>query len=158
MHRLFVYGTLKFGEINHNRIFSGYDIKITPAWTYGKLYDLGYFPALTDGNNKVYGELIEFDNPEILQRVDYLEGFRGDNHPHNYYERRMVDVFVGGNKVKAWVYVLSDEQVKRYDGNIINNGIWMNSQYFIVVYFNLPVIRDWTYYKKVYKELSNFLT
>jgi len=127
MLKLFVYGSLKQGFPNHNRIFVGTDIKITPAWTYGKLYDLGYFPALTDGNNKVYGELIEFDNPEILQRVDYLEGFRGDNHPHNYYERRMVDVFVGGNKVKAWVYVLSDEQVKRYDGNIINNGIWMNS-------------------------------
>ena len=127
MHRLFVYGSLKFGEINHDRIFGSFDIKITPAWTYGELYDLGYFPAMTEGENKVYGELIEFDNPEILQRVDYLEGFRGDNHPHNYYERRMVDVFVGGNKVKAWVYVLSDEQVKRYDGNIINNGIWMNS-------------------------------
>ena len=127
MTTLFTYGTLKRGFQNHHRIFGGYDIKITPAWTYGKLYDLGCFPALTQGNNKVYGELIEFDNLEILNRVDYLEGFRCVNHPHNYYERREVDVFVGDDTVKAWVYVLNENQVKRYGGNRLNTGVWMNS-------------------------------
>ena len=126
MTTLFTYGTLKRGFQNHHRIFGGYDIKITPAWTYGKLYDLGYFPALTEGNNKVYGELIEFDNLEILRRVDYLEGFRCVNHPHNYYERRMVEVFVNNKTVKAWVYVLSDEQIKQYDGKIIVSGKWID--------------------------------
>ncbi len=124
MHRIFVYGTLKQGFGNHDRIFGGFDIKITPAWTYGKLYDLGCFPALTEGNNTVYGELIEFDNPEILRRVDCLEGYKGTNHPHNYYERRMIDVFVGSDTVNAWVYVLSDEQIKQYDGKIIVSGKW----------------------------------
>jgi len=124
MHRVFVYGTLKKGFSNHGRIFGGYDIKITPAWTYGKLYDLGWYPAMTIGNEKVYGQLIEFENPEILRRVDYLEGYKGKNHPDNYYERCMVDVFVGGAVVKAWVYFLSLEQVKRYDGNRLTTGIW----------------------------------
>ena len=126
MTTLFTYGTLKRGFQNHHRIFGGYDIKITPAWVYGKLYDLGCFPALTDGNNKVYGELIEFDNPAILKRVDYLEGFKGKNHPHNYYERREVVVFVGSDTVNAWVYVLSDEQIKQYDGKIIVSGKWID--------------------------------
>ncbi|MBC8214921.1 MAG: gamma-glutamylcyclotransferase [Candidatus Marinimicrobia bacterium] len=126
MTTLFVYGSLKFGEMNHDRIFGGFDIKVTPAWTYGKLYDLGCFPALTEGNNKVYGELIEFDNLEILKKVDYLEGFKGVNHSHNYYERRMVDVFVGDDTVKAWVYFLSDEQIKQYDGKIIVSGKWID--------------------------------
>ena len=126
MTTLFTYGTLKRGFQNHHRIFSDYDRKITPAWTYGKLYDLGYFPALTDGNNKVYGELIEFDNPAILKRVDYLEGFRCVNHPHNYYERRMVDVFMGSDTVNAWMYFLSEEQVKRYGGKIIVSGKWID--------------------------------
>ena len=126
MTTLFTYGTLKRGFQNHHRIFGGYDIKITPAWTYGKLYDLGYFPALTDGNNKVFGELIEFDNPAILKRVDYLEGFKGKNHPHNYYERREVVVFVGSDTVTAWVYFLSDEQIKQYDGKIIVSGKWID--------------------------------
>lgn len=126
MQRIFVYGTLKQGFGSHDRIFGGYDIKITPAFTYGRLYDLGWYPAMTEGKEKVFGELIEFDNPEILKKVDYLEGYRGINHPHNYYERRMVDVFVGDDMVKAWVYILSEEQVKRYDGNRLITGSWMN--------------------------------
>ncbi|MBC8336674.1 MAG: gamma-glutamylcyclotransferase [Anaerolineales bacterium] len=124
MTTLFTYGTLKRGFQNHHRIFGGYDIKITPAWTYGKLYDLGYFPALTEGNNKVYGELIEFDNPEILNRVDYLEGFKGKNHPHNYYERRMVDVFVGDDTVTAWAYFLNKSKIIESDGELITSGVW----------------------------------
>jgi len=126
MHRIFVYGTLKQGFGNHHRIFGGYDIKITPAFTKGKLYDLGWYPAMTVGTDKVFGELIEFDNLEILKKVDYLEGFRCVNHPHNYYERRMVDVFVDDDTVKAWIYFLSVEQVKQYDGNRLTIGVWMN--------------------------------
>ena len=126
MTTLFTYGTLKLGFQNHHRIFDGYDIKITPAWTYGKLYDLGYFPALTDGNNKVYGELIEFDNPAILKRVDYLEGFKGKNHPHNYYERREVVVFVGSDTVNAWAYFLNMSKIKESDSELITSGIWSN--------------------------------
>lgn len=114
MFRLLVYGTLKQGCSNHDRIFGGYDIKITPAWTYGKLYDLGWYPAMTIGNEKVYGQLIEFENPEILQRVDYLEGYKGKNHPDNYYERRMVDVFVNGEVFKAWVYVMEEVNIKNH--------------------------------------------
>ena len=137
MTTLFTYGTLKLGFQNHHRIFDGYDIKITPGFTLGKLYDLGLYPAMlkrignpdlsgTEGKEKVFGELIEFDNLEILNRVDYLEGFRCVNHPHNYYERREVDVFVGDDTVKAWVYVLSDEQIKQYDGKIIVSGKWID--------------------------------
>ena len=124
MHRIFVYGTLKQGFGNHHRIFGGYDIKITPAFTHGRLYDLGWYPAMTVGKEKVYGQLIEFDNSEILKRVDYLEGYKGINHPHNYYERGEVDVFVDGDTVKAWVYFLNENQVKRYGGNCIITGIW----------------------------------
>ena len=127
MHRIFVYGTLKQGFGNHHRIFGGFVIKIQLAFTYGRLYDLGWYPAMTEGSDKVFGELIEFNNPEILKRVDYLEGFKGENHPHNYYERRIVDVFVGGDTVKAWVYFLSEEQVSRYGGNFIASGEWINS-------------------------------
>ena len=127
MHRIFVYGTLKQGCGNHDRIFGGYDIKITLAWTYGKLYDLGWYPAMTVGKEKVYGQLIEFNNAEILKRVDYLEGYKGINHPHNYYKRREVEVFVGGIRVKAWVYFLTEEQVSRFGGNRLTTGVWKNS-------------------------------
>ena len=129
MHRIFVYGTLKQGFGNHDRIFGGYDIKITPAWTYGKLYDLGYFPALTEGNNKVYGELIEFDNPAILKRVDYLEGYRGENSNYNFYERRDIQVFTDKNEVRAWAYFLNKSKIIEFDGELITSGVWSNYRY-----------------------------
>ncbi|MBL7110106.1 MAG: gamma-glutamylcyclotransferase [Candidatus Marinimicrobia bacterium] len=129
MTTLFTYGTLKQGFGNHDRIFGGYDIKITPAWTYGKLYDLGYFPALTEGNNKVYGELIEFDNPAILKRVDYLEGYRGENSNYNFYERRDIQVFTDKNEVTAWAYFLNKSKIIEFDGELITSGVWSNYRY-----------------------------
>ena len=124
MYRLFVYGSLKFGEINHHRIFAGYDIKITSAWTYGELYDLGYFPALTEGNNKVYGELIEFNNLEILVRVDSLEGYRGENSNFNLYDRMEIIVFTDKNEFTAWAYFLNKSKIIESDGDLIISGVW----------------------------------
>jgi len=129
MHRLFVYGSLKFGENNHNRIFSDYDIKITSAWTYGELYDLGYFPALTEGNNKVYGELIEFNNLEILVRVDSLEGYRGENSNFNLYDRMEIIVFTDKNEFTAWAYFLNKSKIIESDGELITSGVWSNYRY-----------------------------
>ena len=129
MTTLFTYGTLKRGFQNHHRIFSDYDIKVTPAWTYGKLYDLGCFPALTDGNNKVYGELIEFDNPAILKRVDYLEGYRGENNSYNFYDRRETQVFTDKNEVIAWAYFLNKSKIIEFDGELITSGVWSNYRY-----------------------------
>jgi len=126
MQKLFVYGSLKFSEMNHDRIFGGFDIKVTPALTYGKLYDLGYFPALTEGNNKVYGELIEFDDLEILRKVDYLEGYRGENSNYNFYERREIPVFTDKNEVTAWSYFLNKCKIIESDGELITSGVWSN--------------------------------
>jgi len=124
MHRVFVYGTLKKGFSNHNRIFGGYDITITPAWIYGELYDLGYFPALTIGKNKVYGELIEFDNLEILQRVDYLEGYRGENSIFNFYDRKEIQIFTDKETFTAWAYFLNESKIIDSDGELITSGVW----------------------------------
>jgi len=124
MHRIFVYGSLKFGEINHHRIFAGFDIKVRPAWTYGDLYDLGYFPALTDGNNKVYGELIEFNNLEILTRVDSLEGYRGENSIYNFYERRGIQVFSDKEEFTTWAYFLNKSKIIDSEGELIISGVW----------------------------------
>ena len=124
MIKLFVYGTLKSSENNHNRIFAGYDIKITPAWTYGELYDLGWYPALTSGENKVYGELIEFDDPEILMKIDMLEGYRGKESSFNFYERREIQVFTDKEEFTAWAYFLRKYKIIDADGELISSGKW----------------------------------
>jgi len=124
MLKLFVYGSLKQGFSNHNRIFVGTDIKITPAWTNGELYDLGFFPAMTEGDDKVYGELIEFDDIEILRKVDSLEGYRGKNSIYNFYERREIIVFTDKNEVTAWAYFLNESKIINSDGELIISGVW----------------------------------
>lgn len=126
MQRVFVYGTLKKGFSNHDRILSGYDIKITPAWTYGELYDLKWgFPAMAAGRNKVYGELLEFDDQEMLQKIDRLEGFRSNGSRSNFYMREIVTVYVNYDQpLQACVYLLSKNQVNDIGGTIIPTGIW----------------------------------
>ena len=125
MQKLFVYGTLKKGKGNHDRILSGYDIKITPAWTYGELYDLGWYPALTQGNNKVYGELIEFDDPEILMKIDWLEGFRRKDSPSNFYDRVKTTVFINSKTpVIAWIYLITSEKIQDIIYEPVSSGVW----------------------------------
>jgi gamma-glutamylcyclotransferase (GGCT)/AIG2-like uncharacterized protein YtfP len=125
MQRVFVYGTLKKGFANHDRIFAGCNIKITPAWTYGELYDLGYFPAMTEGNNKVHGELIEFDDPKVLRKIDQLEGYRKKGCHLNFYERERVTVYTKeGWPHQAWIFRLSKSQIEEIGGTIIPTGRW----------------------------------
>ena len=129
MYRVFVYGTLKKGFSNHDRIFAGYDIKITPAWTYGELYDLGHFPAMTEGNNKVNGELIEFEDPGILRKIDRLEGYVGRNNPDNFYDRLEVDVFVDSNTpITTWIYLMTNKKIQDIIYEPVLSGVWGKSK------------------------------
>ena len=99
------------------------------AWIYGELYDLGYFPALTIGKNKVYGELIEFENPDILTRVDSLEGYRGENSIFNFYDRKEIQIFTDIETFTAWAYFLNKCKIIESDGELITSGVWLNYRY-----------------------------
>lgn len=135
MHRVFVYGTLKKGFANHDRIFTGCNIKIKPAWTYGKLYGLKWgFPAMLDlgeylvgpdSINKVYGELVEFDDQAILKKIDRLEGFRSNGSRSNFYMREIVTVYINDDQpLQAWIYLLTKNKVNEIGGTIIPTGRW----------------------------------
>ena len=73
----FVYGTLKRGQSNHGLIAAAVRAAI-PATVAGRLYDLGPFPALGPGDDRVRGELLLID-PALLTStltlLDELEGF-----------------------------------------------------------------------------------
>ena len=135
MFRVFVYGTLKRGFSNHNRIFSEYKIKVTEAWTYGELYDLDWgFPAMVvDLNNnsndpdsdKVSGELIEINDPELLTTLDWLEGFKSPGNRFNLYDRVKRDVYVQNEKFNSWVYVINPNQITSIPLRKISTGIWV---------------------------------
>ena len=126
MTTLFVYGTLKPGYSNYEWLLADKDIKHTPAWTHGKLYDLGAFPAMTKGDGMVYGDLLKFDDPEILERIDILEGYKTDAFwGMNFYDRVEVTVHTENSEsVVAWTYVLSESEILKMEGVLILSGNW----------------------------------
>src|SRR5216683_3259005 len=93
MHRVFVYGTLKGGIHNHRLLahakFIGHAIT-------DQAYRMvaGGFPIVLEGGDyAVKGEVYEVDDA-MLERLDQLEGYRGEDNPGNMYNRRSIVVQV----------------------------------------------------------------
>ena len=98
--KVFVYGSLLTGLGNHG-VVKQFINKKKRGTVNGKLYSLGAFPALKEGDDEVHGELyyIDEDNQEIaLDKLDYLEG-----HPF-LYTRKKTEVETKDGTEKAWTY------------------------------------------------------
>lgn len=119
--RVFVYGTLKMGQVNNPLMskskadFLGYDT-ITGNF---KLYDMGGCPALTHAevdNNQtsIKGQIFVVDN-EGLASLDLFEG-----HPNFYIREKLVTDRL---EKRVWVYFMDHKEV--YDGaDVCSDGIW----------------------------------
>lgn len=104
---------------NYDKYLKGKVISSVKAKTSGKLFHLSHkgYPALIDGNDEVYGELIEAkDYEDTLKQLDELEGFKGSNNIENDYNKvlkevEVIDVSAEGGylesnkKLKAYVYM-----------------------------------------------------
>lgn len=120
--RVFVYGTLKQGQVNHalieksGGVFLGYDTIKGPFY----MFNLGGFPAVcqrvTSGEKSrtIYGQIYVIDD-EGLAALDHFEG-----HPH-FFERRKVWSDEKGKRV--WVYFLNNEDFIN-DIPLVNSGLW----------------------------------
>ncbi len=96
-HEVFVYGTLRRGEGNHELLaraeFLGFS-RTEAAYT---LYDLGAYPGVVVGGaDVVHGELYRVDGA-TLAALDRLE-----EHP-DYYRRETI---VLNDGAQAWIYLL----------------------------------------------------
>ena len=118
--RVFVYGTLKPGEANYEFYCEKEVVDAKKACVRGELYALpqGY-PAMTTGNDLVYGYLLSFANSEILNSLDELE----DYHPQrlaweNLYNRTQVEIFdLESNSLGlAWVYFMNSTKIHQVKG------------------------------------------
>jgi gamma-glutamylcyclotransferase (GGCT)/AIG2-like uncharacterized protein YtfP len=130
MLRVFVYGTLKPGQVNFDR-YCGGDRTLAsplPAQVRGKLFalSLGY-PAMTLGESWVKGYLLELADATILTALDGLEDYQ----PHraeaqNEYQRKEVEIFgaEGRSLGLAWTYFMTLPKVEQYDGKWIPCGEW----------------------------------
>ncbi|MEH1850746.1 MAG: gamma-glutamylcyclotransferase [Nostoc sp.] len=126
--RVFVYGTLKPGEANYKRYCAGKVVDVKKAFVQGKLFALpmGY-PAMTLGDSKVYGYLLSFSNPKILNELDVLEDYQPHRQtPENLYNRQIIEVYEPQSRSYswAWVYLMTLKQVEQLRGFLQPDGWW----------------------------------
>lgn len=113
-HRVFVYGSLMRGERNHYRLaraeFMGEVSTAGAAYALHSVADA--FPALTDGEQQVRGEVYVVDDSMLLD-LDTLE-----RHPVMY-ERRIIPLSDG---TEAWAYFAKDSWLTA--GPVVQSGSW----------------------------------
>ncbi|WKV22485.1 putative gamma-glutamyl cyclotransferase-like protein [Bacillus phage vB_BceS-M2] len=125
----FVYGTLRNGHGNYNRLLKGKTIAELDATITGTLHAVspfGGFPCyIEEGVTTIKGEVmhvpfLEYD--QRLKELDGLEGYRPEAPKHSMYLRKLMWVTLeSGHKIKAWVYVWNGTCVGR---PIIEHGDW----------------------------------
>lgn len=126
--RVFVYGTLKPGEINYQPYCAGRITSKTRAYTFGQLFALpvGY-PAMTPGKGRVEGFLLTFNDATVLKQLDQLEDYDPYRAPEeNEYNRELIWVYspAGEGLGQAWGYLMSEEQARRWGGILLPSGWW----------------------------------
>jgi len=128
--RVFVYGTLKPGEENYDRYCKNWVTQSQEATVQGKLFALpaGY-PALTSGNNRVYGFLLSFIDPAVLALLDELEGYDPSRSlSQNDYLRveTQVSSLACNPLGRAWIYQMQPERIAQARGIWLPEGYWSN--------------------------------
>ena len=92
VHSIFVYGTLRRGQCRENQ-WPCRARSIVRAFVSAKLYDLGPYPAIVEGQDAVAGERWDLA-PEDLAKtffvLDQIEGFV-EGRTCNLYERRIIE-------------------------------------------------------------------
>lgn len=128
--KIFVYGTLMKDFKNYNKYLKDKATSVETAYIYGKLYHLHEHdcPAIIDGTDKVYGEVIEFiDDTEhtTLNKIDYLEKYFFDM-DEIIYERKSINVhYLDNRSEKLFLYKLIKIDVIEHEhAEYIESGDW----------------------------------
>ena len=101
---LFVYGTLKVGGELHEELSTWKACFLGNARIKGKLFqiaDESYPGAITTvSEDYVVGEVYQVKDPlTALRKIDHAEGC-----DEGLFERKLVDAWLDGKKIKAWSY------------------------------------------------------
>jgi gamma-glutamylcyclotransferase (GGCT)/AIG2-like uncharacterized protein YtfP len=103
---IFVYGTLRTGEYNWERLLKGRTLSERPAIAPGHVMYASNVPCVTEGEGSVVGNLVEIDQSiyaEVLRDLDELEEF-DPAAGAGWYLRVARHVLVDGQPVLAWIY------------------------------------------------------
>ena len=125
---VFVYGTLKPGEANYSSYCKAKVVSQISSYTLGNLYVLpmGY-PAMTVGENRVYGVCLRFNDSRILASLDRLEDYQDGRSPDlNEYYRSLTPVYSLDDLLigRAWAYFMTRDRVMQYGEVKVTSGCW----------------------------------
>lgn len=128
MEKVFVYGTLKPGEINHQLYCADKVIETVRAYTQGRLFNLplGY-PAMSTGSSRVEGFLLVFPDSSILASLDDLEDYHPQRPPqkNEYYRQKTLVYQLSGRSLGlAWSYFMTQEKIEKLGGVEVASGWW----------------------------------
>jgi gamma-glutamylcyclotransferase (GGCT)/AIG2-like uncharacterized protein YtfP len=93
-----------------------------------QLFDMGHYPMIIklEGNN-VVGMLMYIETEDyggITKIIDNLEGYNPEKHGVSAYNREIRDIELeNGELEKAWIYIGSEEYVKKE--NKVKAGNWV---------------------------------
>jgi len=93
-----------------------------------QLFDMGHYPMIIklEGNN-VVGMLMYIETEDyggITKIIDNLEGYNPEKHGMSAYNREIRDIELeNGEMEKAWIYIGSEEYVKKE--NKVKAGNWV---------------------------------
>lgn len=122
--QVFVYGTLKRGE-ERERCWPHPPWEILPATLLGELRDLGLYPALIHGADRVAGEVWQLSPEHVedtLRVLDAIEGYR-EGSAENLYQRQVVQCTTAdGRKLAAFTYFYADEAAARQACRVTPNA------------------------------------
>ncbi|MDX2243783.1 MAG: gamma-glutamylcyclotransferase family protein [Leptolyngbyaceae cyanobacterium bins.302] len=137
---VFVYGTLKPGEVNY-RICAPYVVAAQAAIVTGRVYHLPFgYPAMTiEEEGVVHGVLLSFASSEILAILDEFEQHDPATFEQlapeqslneNQYHRVLLKPFTPKQSPLgvAWGYVMNRQQIRCLQGQIVPGGRWSKNQ------------------------------
>ncbi len=144
--RVFTYGTLQPQEIlrldanSYQRSCAQKLVESCDAIALGALYHLplGY-PAMTTGTAPIYGSLLSFSDPSVLQIMDKYEQHDPDDLKQFFpnqtledheYGRREIEVFDRHQHSLgvAWAYLMTMPQIDRLRGILVSSGKWSSEK------------------------------
>ncbi|NEP00331.1 MAG: gamma-glutamylcyclotransferase [Symploca sp. SIO2E9] len=126
--KVFVYGTLKPGEVNYEQYCASKVVEEIKAIAFGQLFNLpiGY-PAMTLGYSIIEGFVLTFAEHGVLRLLDELEDYEPQRKPEeNEYNRHLIETYSLEGKILglAWVYLMRAEQVQLQGGVLLPSGFW----------------------------------
>lgn len=116
MHYVFVYGTLKTRQVRECN-WPRRPQTIELAWTLGRLYDTGPYPALVHGTDAVAGQVWAIHEEDISATLKVLDEIEGTNQPgmRNDYDREIATVYLqSGRELKASVYMFAKQELLQH--------------------------------------------